>query len=319
MVLRMNGKTWPPPTDRAGILHRYSGQLTAFQHTRFDSRSREIENVLLWVGGLSDGLITVGYPTYLAHSLPPTWTLVEVMLRSSYDQFGIASLAQDAEDLEECVTYFSSRKKMNSGKVVIMGHSTGCQDVMEYLTRGRGRTGERPRIDGAILQAPVSDRQALEPEMKPTYDKIIALCRQMVADGKAQDVVPASFASTNWDGTPVTAYRWLSMLSPDKQGDDDFFSSDLSDEQLRNSFGSIANGVSFMILYGGADQYSPDFVDKYALVERWTSIMKAADVKVDDTNGGVVHNMHHNLSQDPEEVVKDMCDRICKFVLAIPT
>jgi len=57
------------------------------------------------------------------------------------------------------------RKIGKFGKIVLMGSSTGCQDVMEYLTGANA--AKRPRIDGGILQAPVSDREAIIMSMKP--------------------------------------------------------------------------------------------------------------------------------------------------------
>ncbi len=41
---------------------------------------------------------------------------------------------------------------MLDGEIIIMGHSTGCQDSLLYLGQGKD-----PKIKGVILQAPVSD------------------------------------------------------------------------------------------------------------------------------------------------------------------
>lgn len=71
------------------------------------------------------------YPTTIASSLPPHWSIAEVLLSSSYRGWGTSSLAKDAKEIAECVEYFS---KLRPGKkVVLMGHSTGCQDCLEYL------------------------------------------------------------------------------------------------------------------------------------------------------------------------------------------
>lgn len=95
-------------------------------------------------------------------------------------------LGQDVDEMAKCVEYVrtykdrvygsgsSTGKEKEKSKVVIMGHSTGSQDVMTYLSC----TNPRPRhpvldcgddyravirglVDGAIMQAPVSDRQAI--------------------------------------------------------------------------------------------------------------------------------------------------------------
>lgn len=45
-------------------------------------------------------------------------------------------------------------------KIILMGHSTGCQDAMQYLLTKHHQTP----IHGAILQAPCSDREAFAEE-----------------------------------------------------------------------------------------------------------------------------------------------------------
>jgi triacylglycerol esterase/lipase EstA (alpha/beta hydrolase family) len=38
--------------------------------------------------------------------------------------------------------------------VVLLGHSTGCQDIVMYMKQG----AHRDKVHATILQAPVSDR-----------------------------------------------------------------------------------------------------------------------------------------------------------------
>lgn len=75
------------------------------------------------------------YPSTIAQSLNADWAIAEVLLSSSYRGWGTGSLAKDARELAQCVEYFQN---LRPGKmVVLMGHSTGCQDIMEYLV-GKG-------------------------------------------------------------------------------------------------------------------------------------------------------------------------------------
>ena len=116
-----------------------------------------------------------------------------------------------------------------------MGHSTGCQDVMEYLTGAGHET--RPPIDGAIIQAPASDRESIVMLMDPSlYRLSCGTAKRMIAEGQGDEILP-SYETLGLFPCPVTAKRWLSLASPDHDGDDDYFSSDLSDEQLKKSFG----------------------------------------------------------------------------------
>ena len=51
-----------------------------------------------------------------------------------------------------------------------MGHSTGCQDVIHYLTKTlyKENIPETSQVQGGILQAPVSDLEALLSGRNPT-------------------------------------------------------------------------------------------------------------------------------------------------------
>jgi pimeloyl-ACP methyl ester carboxylesterase len=301
---------WPPDLAQSGTLHRYSKRFVAFEY--FKTSHTPGANLILWVGGLGDGLLTVGYPTPLAHALPPTWGLAQVMLASSYNGFGTSSLSRDARELGQCVEYFRKIKPADS-KIVIMGHSTGCQDAMEYLT-GQGNE-QRPKIDGIILQGSVSDREAMLGSMtKEQHDRAVAYAQEMVATGRWMDVIPASAGITTFGNVPVTAYRWLSLLSPNKDGDDDFFSSDLPDDKLKKTFGSLKKETPLLFLMGGADQFIPKHVDREALVQKWTRIIKEGGGAVDEVNGGVQPGAHHNMEEDDETVIQDLCKRVNGFI-----
>ena len=302
---------WPPAPAQAGTLHRYSKRLVAFEYAQEEPN----ENIILWVGGLGDGLLTVGYPIVLAQALPSSWGLAQVLLSSSYNGFGTGSLSRDAKELAQCVQYFRKLKRPGS-KVVIMGHSTGCQDAIEYLT-GAG-SQERPEIDGIILQGSVSDREAILLSMpQEQYDRAVSYAQEMASNGRAEDVIPASAGVTTFGPVPMTAYRWLSLLSPDKDGDDDFFSSDLPADSLQKIFGSLKSPTLFLM--GGADQYVGPDVDRQALVHKWSQIIKEGGGAVDEINGGVLPNAHHNLEEDDVSVVKDLCARVNGFINRLET
>ena len=192
-----------------------------------------------------------------------------------------------------------------------MGHSTGCQDTMRYVTGKDAHA--RPRVDGAILQASGSDREALELVFpKDVADNIIARAQQMVKDGKEEDILPSGVTAGFFEA-PVTARRWLSLASPNHDGDDDYFSSDLSDEQLRSSFGKFG-ATPVCILFSGSDEWIPSFVDKEALVKRWEEFVRQGGGVVDEKHSGVVAGASHNLSNDTAEVVDRLVQRIAGFI-----
>lgn len=283
-----------------GTAHKYSKRLIAFEHASSTSTSTDAPNTLLWVGGLTDGLITVPYPASIVTSLPPTWVLAEVLLSSSYKGWGTGSLERDARELGECVSYFHN---LRPGKrVVIMGHSTGCQDAMEYVV---GKDADkRPPIDGIILQGGVSDREAWEDMLSEDNKRAqlhatISKAKSLIDAGKSKEIMSRSEDEiVNEMGGPVTAYRTYSMLA--KGGDDDYFSSDLTDEHFKSTFGRIPKSTAVCFLLGAEDPYVPKAIDKAALLERWTRIIREGGGVVDDEDGGVVPGAHHNLDGDPE-------------------
>lgn len=190
-----------------------------------------------------------------------------------------------------------------------MGHSTGCQDVMEYLTGVDA--SEREVIDGGILQASVSDREALA-FMFTTFDETVSKVQKIVDEGRGDEVLSSELSKDFYGSTPITANRMLSLSA--KGGDDDYFSSDLSDEQLQQSFGSLPKGVKFAVLFSGEDEYVDEEVDKVALVERWLGFARKAGARVDEVNSGVLEEASHNLRGDPDEVVEDLVRRVVGFL-----
>ncbi|KAA8566909.1 hypothetical protein EYC84_010006 [Monilinia fructicola] len=276
------------PSQRKGVTHLFTPKLTAFEHTPKASDS-EPQNIIIFIGGLLDGLLTVPYPTSISDALPSDWSIAQVLLSSAYTGWGISSLKKDAAELSQCVAYFRTIK---SGKIILMGHSTGCQDVLEYLT-GPGHETNAP-IDGGIIQGPVSDPQ------------------KMVNAGDGEEVLPSS-ATQGFFPSPVCARRWLSLASPNHDGDDDYFSSDLTDEQLKKTFGSLPARSPLCILFSGADEYVPKFVDKEALVKRWIDIVKKGDGKVDEENSVVVPGASHNLTKSPK-AVPELVKRVLGFL-----
>ncbi|KAK7541236.1 uncharacterized protein J3D65DRAFT_272117 [Phyllosticta citribraziliensis] len=305
------------PFSVPGTVHRFTPQLSAFELST-PSSSTQTEssppNTLLWVGGLGDGLLTVSYVRHLAASLPPTWTLAQVLLSSAYNGWGMSSIAKDAAEIGQCVAYF--RKLRPGTKVVLMGHSTGTQDLAEYVT-GKGADA-REKVDGIALQAPVSDREALYLALgEKDYNEGVAAAREFVEQGRGEDVLPSRFTKDLMGPAPVCARRWLDLTSPgpEHRGADDYFSSDLGEKRWGEWCEAIARSKTpVCFLYGGSDEFVPKSVDKEALVKTWMRLVKEAGGSVDDINGGIVPGASHNLMKSPDEVVKDLIKRVVGFL-----
>lgn len=229
----------------------------------------------------------------LKDALPASYSAVEILLSSSYSGWGTSSLDEDILQIAQCVRYF--RNLRPNGKIVLMGHSTGSQDVIHYLVSG----GQRPGIDGGILLSGISDREAFALGLpKGLYDQSIKVAQEYIDDGRGGDCLPSSITAPVFPG-PVSANRWISLMSPgpDHAGQDDYFSSDFDDERLRGTFGKIgATGTPISILFSGNDEHVPDSVDKEKLVSRWTKIIEDGEGVV-DKDSGVIPEATHTLNE----------------------
>jgi len=296
----------PPPSQTTGVLHHIP-PFTAFE----PSIQANPTNIILWIGGLFDTYHSTRYPYTLASSLPPSWSLAQLLLSSSGLQWGVGSLDKDVAEISKAVAYFRNLKP--NGKIIVMGHSTGCQDAIHYVTSAAPEGQQRAEIDGFILQAPVSDREAMVSLMpKEKYNAANKLAQEYVDSGKGEDVLPG--ASIDFGSCPVSARRWLSLASPDGKGQDDYFSSDLPDERLKASFGKITPKTPLLILYGEKDESVPAHVNKEAMVKRWVKIAEDAGAKVDPQSTRLLDGASHNLNKDPESVAQALCSRVNRFL-----
>lgn len=228
----------------------------------------------------------------------------------------MVSLDKDVEELAQCVKYMRALRP--EGRIILMGHSTGSQAVMHYavspLTE-QGEDGEgnaeRPPVDGYILQGLASDRQGMtifeDPEdIQSTVD----VAKSYVERGDEGDILPKNISGMLF---PVSAQRYLSLASPEHDGQDDMFSSDLSDERLKKLFGRLGESkVPVQILYMGADQFVPEDVDKESLLAKWIQTIQNSGGKV-HPQSGVVSDHDHNGENSSEEVRLDLVQRVVAF------
>ncbi|PLB36189.1 uncharacterized protein BDW47DRAFT_53833 [Aspergillus candidus] len=293
-----------------GVLHEYAPRLTAFEFT--SQTTNDKPNALLFVGGLTDGLLTVPYVEKLAQALEPTpWTIYNVLLTSSYHGWGVGSLDQDINEIAQCVDFVRGRLPANS-KIVLMGHSTGSQDVLHYLYKENPTSGgearERPALDGAIMQAPMSDREMLIATTKGSHESHAALS-QLVHFARTRsttEIMPLNLTAAVGmpADTPINAYRFWSLASPESPetpAEDDLFSSDLTDQRLKETFGVVGErGLlrgKLMALYSGKDEYGAPGLDMEGMLRRW----KEATAGKWDEGSGIIPGATHNVQDEGQE------------------
>ncbi|KAG6033950.1 hypothetical protein E4U41_006759 [Claviceps citrina] len=212
------------------------------------------KNAIVFIGGLGDGPHTVPYIRTVARHLETAgkelaYSVFEIRLRSAFIGFGTSSLKKDVEDIAALVKYL---RGLGKEKIVLFGHSTGCQDCIEYADYVKH---SNPPVDGFVMQGPISDREAMD-DIFPGYRDSLDLANQWIAEGRAHDCLPRDKVPQDL-GAPMTAYRFKSLVA--KEGDDDYFSSDLDDETVRKYWSRFNKPV--LVLHSANDEYVPDFVD----------------------------------------------------------
>lgn len=248
------------------------------------------------------------------------------------------------------VNEYKTAKFGTCGKIVLIGHSTGSQCVLHYLYRPNPHVRispfdpdleheDRLPLDGAIMLAPISDREAIHSvldegmcgntpeECRKVYEKLVAMARDALTGDERYDVIlPISLTSQLGYGsdTPISARRFLSLASPDSPqspGDDDLFSADLSDEQLGETFGAIRRrGLlrhKLMATPMGADQAVPEWIDKEKNLRRWKAATDHHDEFQiwDSAHSGVLPGASHAMSNDDQvEPRKVLVERLLAYL-----
>jgi len=209
-------------------------------------------DAVVFIGGLTDGILAQGYLSGLASALTKiSYSLVQVILSSSYNGFGTCSLSQDAEELDVLLEHLLRKRGIK--KIVLLGHSTGCQDIVTYLKQGK----QAQHISKAILQAPASDREYMN--MLSSTAKYLITATALVEAGKGSELMERSTYFV-----PITAYRYHSLAG--KLTDDDMFSSDFSEDILQQLFQHIK--IKTLWVYSLEDQYIPKHVNIKEHAER---------------------------------------------------
>ncbi|KAL6071493.1 Fusarinine C esterase sidJ [Balamuthia mandrillaris] len=265
----------------AGTLFQYlpGRRLVAFQSGAATTNKKYV----VFLGGLTDSFLCLPYLVPLSESLQALgWCLVQAQLSSSGLGYGIQSLQTDAEELDALLRYLLSRHSQSGGAkeeeeeapptIVLLGHSTGCQDCIYFLQQHQHSS--RRLVRGVILQAPVSDREYMQ--TLPSTSENKALAERMLREGKEEELMPRG---TDPTGAPICARRYHSLVG--RMTCDDMFSSDFTEEErrLKLAIPSLDEGEDeredekkkwppkFLLVCSMKDEYVPECVDKRKLVD----------------------------------------------------
>ncbi|VVT45501.1 uncharacterized protein SAPINGB_P000771 [Magnusiomyces paraingens] len=306
----------------AGRLLNYSSRLTIFEHAPASGSYHP--TIVLFIGGLGDGLGTVPYVPALAQALDAQgWGVAELLFSSSYEGWGFGSLSRDAKEMARAIGFLQTNKETSKKRIVLMGHSTGTQNLIYYATQNINPSIPRPPVDGLILQASVSDREAfVKSNGEEKWQEALAYAQDLLladietqskalikAEAPGFSPIPPKYTRLFF-GAQISSYRWVSLMKV--RGDDDFFSSDLDDKDFESTFGKVS--VPLLVLYSGADEYVPVKVDKKSLVKRFQNATKS---DFWSPLSHVVPDATHNLADSPQSSYDDLISSVVAFIQSV--
>ncbi|KAK4057145.1 hypothetical protein OIO90_001640 [Microbotryomycetes sp. JL221] len=251
-----------------GTLHQFSDnpELTCFEHdVAHDSPG---SNVIVVIPGLNGSYPPVPYTEALSQHLQNKldWTIVELGgLSSAGPGYGAVTVFQDAKEIGLCVRFL--RQVRHKTKIVLMGHSTGCQDAVAYCHLNAQEPNAAPPVEGIILQAPVSDREfiintapiSIVPLLITQYPGLRPHPGQTYSDFVDRRL-------SNLFGTKlgITYTRWNSLVSKAESdkitwANEDYFSSDMTTKRWSNVFEPMRqnNTRTLIVLSGKDESYGP--------------------------------------------------------------
>jgi pimeloyl-ACP methyl ester carboxylesterase len=242
-------------------------------------------------------------------------------LSSSYTGFGHGSLDRDVAELDELMEFLSLHR--GAENTALIGHSTGAQDIVHYLKNGNPAHVSTIRL--VALQAPVSDRESstichgchdTPTDHLEDLRKHIHLAQQMVESKREDEMMPRC---AFW--APITASRYLALH--EKDGMDDYFSSDIDDGELKRRLQHIGEQKSLhyvLVAFSGSDEYVPSCTgDSEKLLLRLCQSMTS-----DDANSPVIvplflkdgnHNLSSRNGADAEIFVLKLKDLLQNSIL----
>ncbi len=254
----------------------------------FNNQKVFSSNAVVLIPGLTDGMMSMDYTHALNNQLISIdYSLVQVNLSTSFYQFGLHTLDTDIEELTIIINYLVDR--LNFKKIVLLGHSTGCQDILYFLRHSTVDTAKH--INAIILQGAVSDRDDITiDEQAPA---LIKEAQSLYDNGLEDKVLSGGFHCD----APITAKRYLSLAG--KLSPDDMFSVDLTSEELIPILTPIK--VPAMFCFSEQDEYVPDMVTQKAFSQRIIDTLRRIDNKcIIDI---VYVNGDHGLSKEKDYIV----------------
>ncbi|KAI9485468.1 MAG: hypothetical protein EXX96DRAFT_494609 [Benjaminiella poitrasii] len=277
---------------------KFSGELFTynqeFRLTAFECGPTDTDKTVVFIGGLGDGFNAVPFlePLFETVLNKNGWSLIQVQLSSSYEGYGISDLKTDADQLDTLVQHLKAYRGKKT--IVFLGHSTGCQDC--FWHNKYGKTSKD--VNAYILQAPVSDREYFQ----STLDKFqthVNMAIRLKGEGRGDELMPREALQ----GTPITANRFYALTV--KGGDDDVFSTDLSDEEIKKLYENVNRPLCW--IYSENDEfYAAKDINHLNVMNRYQNLCPA----IKETH--IVPKGDHSITREDSQ--QAFCDIVDNFL-----
>lgn len=116
--------------------------------------STKSSKYLVFLDGMGGNILSIPYFANLKTLCDKNNIVLVYPQLRSHPNFCLHRIEDDVEDIDNIMA-------MLDGEVLLLGHSTGCQDSLLYIQHSQDK-----KVKGIILQAPVSDTEE-RPETLP--------------------------------------------------------------------------------------------------------------------------------------------------------
>lgn len=274
------------------------GALCLWDETRhyaaFEAGPPDAKVCVVAIGGLGDGLGSIAYINHMSAVLAGCGVnTVQFVMASSFGGFGVSSLQEDAQSISRLLEHL--RTKHHKRKFFLLGHSTGCQDILYFFAHIATFTQD---IAGIVLQGPSSDRAYKQAQNAAHLSGMLTHAQELVSSGRSKETfMPPAAESPTF---PITAERFLSLYA--LRGTDDMFTSDLCDDEFALGFANVPPHCRLLIVFSAADETVPASVDAAEVQRKFRQAavrLSACDIlTIDGADHAISQESHQNIFID---------------------
>lgn len=153
---------------------------------------------LHWI--ITETMHKIGIDTFLINTRGKSWYS---WFHKGNKELIIGTCKERFEDSEKDIdAAIRAAKRLSYKKIILSGHSTGCQKITYYQSRAQDKN-----VAALVLLAPADDYSVTHKEMGRRFAKAVKLAKSMVRRGKGSEQMPS------WV-TKSTAKRFLSYADP---------------------------------------------------------------------------------------------------------